>query len=87
MNDKPTTTPIFVEIDLLDTSELDFLAHRGMTLSRYTDTTTTSDTIDLLGDEFLPARDEGSLVNIEEDPFVGLSIHTEVDDGRAQIQY
>lgn len=82
LNDKTTGKPVFVEMpDLLDTSEMDFLAHGGVSQAKDTDTTTTSVTVDLLGDEFLPTRDEGSVVNIEEDPFVGLSIHTEGDDG------
>lgn len=81
LNEKTTAKPVSVELpDLLDTSEMDLLPHGGVTLAKDTDTTTTSATVDLLGDEFLPTRDEGSLVNIEEDPFVGLSIHTEVDD-------
>jgi hypothetical protein len=82
LNDKTTAKPVSVEMpDLIDTSEMDLLADGGVSKEKDTDTTTTSATVDLLGDELLPTRDEGNIVNKEEDPFVGLAIHTEGAEG------
>lgn len=84
LNDKTTAKPVSVEMpDLIDTSEMDLLAGGGVSQAKDTDTLTKSATVDLLGDEFLPTRDEGNIVNIEEDPFVGLAIHTEGAEGNA----
>jgi hypothetical protein len=63
LNDKTTAKPVSVEMpDLIDTSEMDLLGDGGVSKEKDTDTTTTSATVDLLGDELLPTRDEGSKV-------------------------
>lgn len=89
VNDKTTilekpngsTRPVAVEMpDLIDTGEIDLLATEDISQVKLNETTSSS-MVDLLGESIQSVTEETNTLYKEEDPFAGLSIHTDVTEG------
>ncbi|KAH9306661.1 hypothetical protein KI387_011065, partial [Taxus chinensis] len=76
-----STRPVAVEMpDLIDTGETDLLGSGDPSQEKIIENTTSA-MVDLLGDGIQSVTEEGNTISNGEDPFAGLSIHTDVAEG------